>query len=229
MAGVVWSDDKGELGVELTDARAKFNAQGGLEELKDASRGKKSFDKGTTLDTASDGALAWGRWVDGKSKLRGDDSDDPKGKVSTLHYFTATSVPTGPTSGLFTAVASTSPTVQSNGNLVATGAVNSAGGTFTASLVLQNTGSATYSLTVPVAGQTFSLTGTAAQTSLTTFAGVSQITSTGSGCQGGCTGSLGNNVSVIGQIAGTQGAQAGVLYGFDSRLGNVSGVIVFKR
>ena len=49
------------------------------------------------------------------------------------------------------------------------------------------------------------------------------------GCLGGCTGSLGNNVSVIGQIAGKQGTEAGVTYGFDSRIGNVSGVIVFKH
>ena len=84
-------------------------------------------------------------------------------------------------------------------------------------------------LTVPVAGQTFKLTGTATQTSISTFSGISTITSTGTGCQGGCTGSLGNNVSVIGQLAGAQGTSAGVLYGFDSRLGNVSGVIVFRR
>lgn len=151
------------------------------------------------------------------------------GNLATLHYFTALSTPTGPTSGLFTSFASTSPTLQANGTLVASGAVSSATGTFTASLVLQNTGSASYSLYVPVAGQTFSLTGVATQTTLTTFAGVSLITSTGTACTGGCTGSLGNNISVIGQIAGAQGTHAGVVYGFDSRLGNVSGVIIFKR
>ena len=108
-------------------------------------------------------------------------------------------------------------------------AANGASGTFNASLQLQLGGKASYSLTVPVAGQTFSLVGVATQTSSSGFSGVSLISSTGAGCQGGCTGSLGNNISVIGQIAGASGTQAGVLYGFDSRIGNVSGVIIFKR
>jgi hypothetical protein len=228
----VWSNEKGEVASGLMAATATTNAQGGVLELEDPSTGKTIIEKGTPTDVGVDGALAWGRWIGGKSKdhdASGNGNGVGNGNLATLHYFTASSTPTGPTAGLFTSFASTSPTVQSNGNLVATGTVNSAGGTFTAALILQNTGTATYSLTVPVAGQTFSLTGVATQTTLTTFAGVSLITSTGSACLGGCTGSLGNNVSVIGQIAGTQGSQAGVIYGFDSRLGNVSGVIVFKR
>lgn len=206
-------------------ATATLDRQGGVVELRDPSTGKVLIEKGVPTDVGSDGALAWGRWIDGKSKVHGYSDGD----VPTLHYFTVSSTPTGPTAGLFTSFASTAPTIQSNGRLVSTGTVNSAGGTFTAALVLQNTGTAVYSLTVPVGGQTFTLTGTATQTTLTTFSGVSLITSTGTACLTGCTGSLGNNVSVIGQIAGSQGSQAGVLYGFDSRLGNVSGVIVFKR
>ncbi|WP_235537801.1 hypothetical protein [Pelomonas sp. Root1217] len=200
-------------------------------ELRDGSTGRKIVEKGSSTDVGASDFIAWGRWIDGRSKARdgSEDGDDSKGKLATLHYFTATSTPVGATSGLFTSFASTSPTVQSNGNLVATGTVDSASGSITASLKLQGGGSANYSLTVPVAGQTFSLTGVATQTSLSGFAGVSVITSTGAACQGGCTGSLGNNISVIGQIAGSQGTQAGVVYGFNSRLGNVSGVIVFKR
>lgn len=219
-------------------AKAKYNPQGGLIELGDSSTGKTIIEKGTPRDTGANGALTWGRWTGGQSKLhgshdKGDDDDDKghvgNGKLATLHYFTAASTPSGSTSGTFTSFASTAPTVQSNGKLVATGTVNSASGTFTAALFLQTKGGANYSLTVPVSGQTFTLTGVATQTSLSTFSGVSRITSTGNGCASGCTGSLGNNISVIGQIAGSQGTQAGVLYGFDSRLGNVSGVIVFKR
>jgi hypothetical protein len=231
-AGLVWSNDKGELVSGLMGAKASFDAQGGLLELEDSSTGKTIVEKGTPTDSGVDGAIAWGRWIGGQSKVAGAGGNGNgvgNGNLSTLHYFTATTTPTGPTAGLFTSFASTSPTVQSNGNLVATGTVNSASGTFTAALVLQNTGTAAYSLTVPVAGQTFSLTGVATQTTLTTFSGVSLITSTGTACLSGCTGSLGNNISVIGQIAGSQGTQAGVVYGFDSRLGNVSGVIVFKR
>lgn len=228
---MVWSNERGDNASDLVSATATFNSAGGLLELEDASTRRKIIESGTPVDIGASGDLAWGRWVGGKSKVKGtgDSSGVGNGNLATLHYFTASSTPTGPTAGLFTSVASTSPTVQSGGRLVATGTVNSAGGTFTAALVLANTGTAVYSLTVPVSGQTFSLTGTATQTTLTTFAGVSLITSTGTGCLGGCTGSLGGNISVIGQIAGTGGTQAGVVYGFDSRLGNVSGVIVFRR
>lgn len=230
--GLVWSNEKGESASVQLPATAKFNALGGLTELDD-SAGKKLLEKGTPVDIGASGAIAWGRWIGGQSKVK--DTSGPgggvgNGNLAALHYVAVLSTPTGSTAGQFTAFASTSPTVvRANGDLVATGTINSASGNFTAALFLQATGGATYTLTVPVSGQTFTLTGTAKQTSPSSFSGVSNITSTGSGCAGGCTGSLGNNVSVIGQIAGAQGNQAGVLYGFDSRLGNVSGVIVFKR
>jgi hypothetical protein len=231
-AAVVWSNDKGDNASVAMDATAKFDPQRRLTELNDPTTGKPVFEKGKATDTASDGAIAWGRWTDGESKVHGTRDDDNgigNGHVATLHYVVTTATPTEPAVGRFTSFASTSPTVQAHGKLAATGTVNSASGNFTATLNLQNTGSANYLLTVPVAGQVFTLTGVATQTSLSTFAGVSTITSTGFGCVGGCTGSLGNNVSVIGQIAGDTGNRAGVVYGFDSRLGNVSGVIVFKR
>ena len=227
VTGVVWSTKKGEPDAGLMAATAKFDARKGLVELEDPSS-KTLFEKGVPTDAGSDGVIAWGRWTDGKSKVRGDDGD-AKGDIAALHYFTASATPGGATSGRFTSIASTSPTVVSNGKLVSTGSVNSASGSFTATLVLNLSGSASYTLTVPVPGQTFSLVGEAKQTSPSTFAGVSVIKSTGTACAGGCTGSLGGNISVIGQIAGASGTHAGVLYGFDSRLGNVSGVVIFKR
>lgn len=211
---------------------ATFDGQGGLRELQYPTTGRPIIEKGTPVETGVDGAIAWGRWIGGQNKVRGVNGNGNgvgNGNLATLHYFTIASERTEPTLGRFTSFASTSPTVQSNGKLTATGTVNSAGGNLTAALTLQNTGTTTYLLTVPVSGQTFTLAGVASQTSPSSFAGVSTITSTGNGCRGGCTGSLGNNISVIGQIAGSQGSHAGVLYGFDSRLGNVSGVIVFKR
>lgn len=231
-AGLVWSNEKGETSSVQMPATARFNAQSGLTELHDGA-GKKLIEKGTPVDIGASGAIAWGRWTGGQSKVRdssGRGSGDGNGNLAALHYVAVLSTPTGSTAGQFTSFASTSPTVvKANGDLVATGTVNSASGNFKAALFLQSTGGATYLLTVPVSGQTFTLTGSAKQTSPSSFSGVSNITSTGSGCAGGCTGSLGNNISVIGQIAGPQGDQAGVLYGFDSRLGTVSGVIVFKR
>lgn len=231
-AGLVWNNDKGESSSGQMTGIAKFNTQSGLTELDDAA-GKKLIEKGTPVDFGASGAIAWGRWIGGQSKVKdssGQGSGVGNGNLASLHYVTVLSTPTGSTAGVFTSFASTSPTVvKANGDLVATGTVNSASGNFTAALFLQSTGGASYTLTVPVSGQTFTLTGSAKQTSLSTFSGVSVISSTGTGCLSGCTGSLGNNVSVVGQIAGSQGTQAGVFYGFDSRLGNVSGVIVFKR
>lgn len=229
---MVWTNDKGENSSGVMPASAKFNPQSGLTEL-NTTPGKKLVEKGTPVDFGSTGTLAWGRWIGDQSKVQ--DSSGPgggvgNGNLATLHYVAALTAPAGSTTGQFTSFASTSPTVvKSNGDLVATGTVNSATGSFTAALFLQATGGATYQLSVPVSGQTFTLSGTARQTSTSSFSGVSLITSTGTGCLPACTGTLGNNVSVIGQLAGPQGTQAGVLYGFDSRLGNVSGVIVFKR
>lgn len=231
MAGLVWGNERGESAASLTTGTPRFDGAGGLVELEEVSRGRRLVEGGNPVDVGADADLAWGRWTGGKSNARGSGAGSTAGNgdLKTLHYFIATAVPSGATAGRFTSFASTSPTVQSGNRLVATGAVNGATGSFTAALVLDLAGTATYSLSVPVSGQTFSLTGTATQTTLTSFSGVSVITSTGTGCLGGCTGSLGGNISVIGQIAGTGGTQAGVIYGFDSRLGNVSGVIVFRR
>lgn len=229
MAGVVWSNEKGDVASVLQDATPQFNARGELVELSDAS-GAKLFEKGTPTDTGSNDAITWGRWTDGQSKVKGaTGSGVANGNLATLHYFTVNGTPTEAITGRFTSIASTSPTVQSGGKLVATGSVNGATGNFNAALTLAGNGTATYTLTVPVSGQTFTLTGVANQTSLSTFAGVSVITSTGTGCSSGCKGTLGGNISVIGQLAGSAGTHAGVLYGFDSRLGDVSGIIIFKR
>ena len=230
--GIVWSTEKGDVASGLTQGAATFDTNGGLVALDNASSGKKMFDKGVVTDVGADGVIAWGRWTGGQSKVKGATGDGNgvgDGNLATLHYFALEATPAGATTGQFASFASTSPTVQSGGKLVATGAVNSATGTFSASLKLQTGGTASYLLTVPVPGQTFSLAGVASQTSPSGFSGVSLISSTGAGCAGGCTGSLGNNVSVVGQIAGAQGSEAGVTYGFDSRIGNVSGVIVFKH
>nr|WP_297532344.1 hypothetical protein [uncultured Roseateles sp.] len=229
--GLVWSTEKGEVASGLTQASATFNPQGGLVEADNPATRKSMFEKGKPTDVGANGAIGWGRWIDGQSKVKGGSNGQGvgNGNLATLHYFAIAATPTGPVIGAFSSFASTSPTVQSDGKVVATGAVNGATGSFNAALQLQLGGKASYSLSVPVAGQTFSLVGVATQTSASGFSGVSLISSTGTGCQGGCTGSLGNNVSVIGQIAGAAGTQAGLAYGFDSRIGNVSGVIIFKR
>ena len=229
--GVVWSTVKGDVAAGLTQGVVTFDAKGAMTGVDNSSSGNAMFEKGVVTDVGANGVLAWGRWTGGQSKVKGTGESNGvgDGNLASLHYFAVETTPVGATTGQFTSFASTSPTVQSNGTLVATGQVNSATGTFLASLQIMTGGSASYSLTVPVAGQAFSLVGIASQTSASGFSGISLISSTGTGCKLGCTGSLGNNVSVIGQLAGAQGQQAGVIYGFNSLLGNVSGVIVFKH
>ena len=240
----MWSTDKGELGSGLTAGTRTFDTNGGLVELDAPGKGKKLFDKGVTADPGADGIVAWGRWTSGESKVTSasdqggnstgqnqgnNNGGQGKGKTVTLHYFAFAGQPQATVIGSFSSFASTAPTVASGGTMVAVGEVNAARGAVNVAFLTATGGSAAYSLVVPVAGQSFSLTGQAVQVSTFGFSGVSDIRSTGTGCDGGCTGTLGNNVSVIGLVGGTAGNRAGLTYGFDSRIGNVSGVIVFKR
>lgn len=206
----------------------RFDPAGGLAELDQTGKGKPLFMKGTAIDTGADGIIAWGRWVDGQSKVN-DASGNGKGNIASLQYFAYQASPTQAVAASFGSFASTAATVTNAGTLVATGTSNGSYGTLNINFPAASGGVATYGLTVPVAGQTFTLAGIGVQTSPYGFAGVSLISSTGSACALACTGSLGNNVSVIGLVGGAQGNRAGVTYGFNSGLGNVSGVIVFKR
>lgn len=229
-------NEKGELGSGLTEGTRTFDRQSGLSALDvldpqkgpKGNGGKKILEKGVAVDPGADGIVAWGRWIDGDAKLN-DSSGSGKGKVATLHYFAFAGQPALPVIASFSSFASTAPTIASGGKLVAKGEVNSASGTVNAAFLTIIGGSATYSLVVPVPGQTFSLTGRAVQISKFGFAGISDIRSTGTACDAGCPGTLGHGVSVNGLIGGSAGNRIGVTYGFDSRLGNVSGVIVFKR
>lgn len=198
--------------------------------------GKKLLHKGTAVQAHSDGNVAWGRWTDGRYNTGpgpdDDDDDGPgggKGHTRALHYFTFAGTPTLPVLRSFDAFASTAPTVTSaRGQLVATGSENAATGSLRVTFPGATGGFATFSLSVPVADQTFSLSGTAAQTGGFGFAGAARISSTGSGCATGCTGALGNGAAVRGMVGGANSARAGLLYGFHSGLGTVTGAVVFK-
>lgn len=226
--GLVWTSDKGDLGSGLTAGTRTFDRDGGLTELDAVGNGKKLFEKGKTVDPGADGIVAWGRWTDGESKVK-NAAGKADGKITVLHYFAFAGQPSLPLVGSFNAFASTAPTLTAGGKMVAAGQVNSASGSLNVAFLTATGGSAAYSLMVPVAGQIFSLNGQASQVSTFGFAGVSDIRSSGTGCDAGCPGSLGNNVSVIGLVGGAAGNRAGINYGFDSSIGNVSGVIVFKR
>ncbi|KQP38011.1 hypothetical protein ASF44_12400 [Pseudorhodoferax sp. Leaf274] len=195
--------------------------------------GKKLLHGGQAAQTHSDGNIAWGRWTDGRRNLGSNDDDDDdgdgKGRARALHYFTFAGTPTLPVVRSFNSFGSTATTVTSaQGQLLATGAENMAGGSLRVTFPTIVGGFATFDLAVPVSGQTFSLSGTALQTGTYGFAGAASITSTGNGCASLCTGALGNGAAVRGMVGGAGSSRAGLLYGFDSGLGRVTGAIVFK-
>lgn len=201
-------------------------ADAALTELRDKDdSGKKYLEKPSLAETHSDGIVAWGRWTDGKRNI----DDNAKGDVNALHYFTFAGSPTLPILKSFSAFGSTATTViSSTGVLGAVGAENAAGGSLQVTFPSIAGGYATYNLTVPIAGQTFSLAGTALQTGTYGFAGPALINSTGNGCTNGCAGALGAGNAVRGMVGGTGSSRAGLVYGFTSNMGQVTGAMVFK-
>lgn len=196
--------------------------------------GKRLLHAGTPVQVHSDGNVAWGRWTDGRYRAgpgRGDndDEDNGEGRTRALHYFTFAGAPTLPVVRSFSSFGATAPTITAaRGQLVATGTENAASGSLRVTFPGASGGFATFSLSVPVADQTFSLRGTGAQIGTFGFAGGAAISSTGNGCSAGCTGALGNGAAVRGMVGGAGSARAGLLYGFNSGLGTVTGAVVFK-
>ena len=223
---MVSTNDKGETqgGAVLGYRQYTGSALVGLTEKAD-DKGKQFLEKPTLAEAHSDGSIAWGRWTDGK----GDSPGVAKGELTSVHYFTFAGTPTLPVLKSFTSFGSTATTVTAaKGQLVGIGGENAASGTLQVTFASVVGGFASYNLSVPVSGQTFSLTGTALQTGTYGFAGPALITSTGSGCASLCTGALGGGNAVRGMVGGTGSSRAGLVYGFNSNLGTVSGAMVFK-
>lgn len=186
-----------------------------------------TFSNGISSDFGADGLIAWGRWSSG---LRGGVP------VTMANYVAAPSITgvnpatTPSIVGIYTSFASTAPIITS-GPTVATGTPNSVLGAMSVNFPNWTSGGGTlaYTLSIPVAGETFNVNGTAAQLGNgTSFLGLlSTITSTGSACASGCFGSIPFGNAIQGFITGTDASRAGANYGFTSTLGNVSGAVVF--
>lgn len=229
----VSSDRDGTTQVVSATGHRTFAGTALTEVRERAGSGKKLLQDGTATQTHSDGRISWGRWTDGKHKVSGgeDDDDDEggSGRARALHYFTFAGTPSLPVLKNFQSFASTATTITSRqGQVLATGVENAASGSLRVTFPGATGGFATFNLTVPVPNQTYTLTGTAAQTGSFGFAGSAIITSTGAGCAATCTGALGSGMAVRGMVGGTGAARAGLLYGFRNSQGVVSGAIVFK-
>lgn len=228
----VTSDRDGTTRTLTADGNRSFTGTS-LTRVRDEAEGKNLLHGGVPTQTHSDGNIAWGRWTDGKHNIgsNDDDDDDDEGKGTTraLHYFTFAGTPSLPVVKTFNSFGSTATTITSSGGrLLATGVENAAAGTLRVTFPGTSGGFASFALTVPVSSQTFSLTGTALQTGTYGFAGAASIASTGAGCASGCAGALGNGAAVRGLVGGAGSSRAGLLYGFTSGLGVVTGAMVFK-
>lgn len=210
----------------LIGGTVTFDPQGALVAFTDGSTPANNFSSGVSSDFGADGIIAWGRWTSG-------DRGSPPVPQLTMSYaanlsanaVTATSIVRG-----YAAFASTAPTVTSGGAIVAIGAPNSVTGTMNVNFAsLTGGGSLTYVLNVPVAGQTFTINGSATQFVGTAFLGSSStITSTGAGCTPSCTGNLPFANAIQGYFTGPNAERAGANYGFTSQPGQVSGAVVFR-
>jgi hypothetical protein len=225
---VVSHENGGELGAARLTGSRRFEGLSLIEMRERENSGRRLLESGSPVGAQADGVIAWGRWTDGRTRFK-DGSDDGSRQVRALHYFGFAEPGSGTVLQSYNAFASTAPTVTSSGGvLLSTGVENSAGGALRVVLPKGAAGLATYNLSVPVANQTFSLSGTAQRTGSHSFAGSGEIRSDGTGCAAGCRGALARGNTVQGAVGGAGNTRAGVVYGFTSGLGLVSGAIVFK-
>jgi len=211
----------GLLGGTLT-----FAASGALVQSIDCCTSANNYTSGVSTDFGADGIIGWGRWNTGLGQSGQ--------SLSTMNYIAglnANAVTASSIVGTYTAFGSTAPTVTSGGVVVATGVSNSVTGTLTVNFPsLASGGSLAYQLGIPVAGQTFTVNGSANQFNGTAFLGsTSTITSTGAGCTQACAGNIPFGNAIQGFFTGAAAQRAGANFGFTSQVGRVSGAVVFKK
>ena len=218
-----------------TAAELRYDGNGALYEYIDTSPLWRAG--GTVADSGYDGVIAWGRWTSGSAYFAGFSST-----LQTLHYYATSSTQTSaiPVVQAYAAFASTAPTLTnaSSGALLTTGVANSVTGSININFTGASGGTATYALSVPIAGEVFNLSGVAAQYNTTGFRGAGAIGSVGSGCSSGCYGAMTGYNAIQGEVTGTGNSRVGANYGFTSQQlgeafgaiygGVVSGAVVFK-
>jgi hypothetical protein len=199
-------------------------AGGALTQSIDCCTPANNYTGGVSSEFGADGIIAWGRWTSGVGQ-----NGQPLATMNYVAVLAANNVTAGSIVRGYAAFASTAPTVTSGGSIVATGTPNTVSGSLTVNFAnLTGGGSLSYALSIPVASQTFSIVGNAAQYSGTGFLGTSStITSTGAGCTPSCTGSIPYGDAIQGVFTGASAQRAGANYGFSSQLGKVSGAVVF--
>lgn len=214
----------GSFAAGLLGGNLSFASTGELSQFTDCCS-SNHFTSGVTAEYGADGIIAWGRWASG--------THSTAGPLATMSYVAGLQANTPVVSSLvrgYASFASTSAVITSGGSIVASGTPNSVTGTLNVNFAtIPGAGSLTYSLNIPVAGQTFTVNGSATQYAGTSFLGLSStITSTGAGCSTSCVGNIPYGDAIQGFFTGTAAQRAGANYGFTSQLGQVSGAVVFK-
>lgn len=224
--GAVWAITSGGVSSTLGSGDRTFDSKGAATELRLDGSGGNKLQNGTAVEFGYNGAITWGRWMSGKS-----DVSPLTGDLAAMHYFAFTGTPVIPVVKAYTSFASTAPTVTSALGIVTTvGSSNAATGTLNVNFTGASGGTVGYALQVPVPGNTFTLVGTAAQSNTFGFAGTGVVTSALPvlGCTFSCPGALPGGYVVQGAVGGADASRAGLVYGFTSLLGKVTGAIVFK-
>ena len=217
----------------LTGSNMVFDANGVLTSYRDTTTPTVGGDIITNAENYGDGIIAWGRWSSGLYQ-----TGSVPLPINTFSYTAAlntTSTPAAVLStlvGTYTAFGSSSPiVVDSNGTTIELGSPNTVIGSLNVNFVAGTVG---YSLIIPLPSQTFTMSGIAnfinnsAGSTDSRFLGAGSITSTGSACGQGCFGVIPTGFDIAGTIVGLNGERAGVIYGFSSLIGKVSGSVVFK-
>lgn len=215
----------GTFGAGLLGGTLTFAPTGELSQSIDCCTSVNNFTSGMAGEFGADGIIGWGRWLSG--------NNGGAGALATMNYVVGLNANAPAVSSIvrgYASFASTAPVITSGGSIVAIGSANSVTGTLNVNFTtMTGGGSLSYSLNIPVASQTFSISGSASQYSSTGFLGSSStITSSGSGCATGCAGNIPFGNAIQGFFTGTSAERAGANYGFTSNLGQVSGAVVFK-
>jgi hypothetical protein len=216
-AGPALGFQGGLLGGTLT-----FDGAGALTGFTDCCSGP-NFASPTVAEFNADGVIAWGRWSAGTR------SGSPL-VLLTYYAFRSTNPATIPITGTYNVFASTAPVklTPSGAAVLAVGTANSVTGSLTANFPGSAGGTLTYNLTIPLGGETYSISGSASQFSTLGFLGTSSsITSTAGDCTP-CTGNIPFGNAIQGGFTGTGNTRAGATYGFDATNSKITGTVVLK-
>lgn len=226
--GAAYSTSATPFAAGLLGGTLTFDSQGRLLEFVD---GTLPIGYRTTAanvsDFGSDGIIAWGRWEGGSTTYSG----SPTGSVNHLTYITGNTGAAIPIVGVYNVFGSTAPVAidSVSGGVSAVGASNAVTGSMQINFPGATGGSLTYNLAIPLAGQTFNISGNANQYGGTGFLGTSStIGSTGGACAISCTGAIPFGNAIQGGVYGPGNSRVGAQYGFTSGIGTITGAVVLS-